>query len=187
MQQGTFLYLHHLLQHVTNIHEELRRFAHSHIDLTNLPNVASFLASSASSSLAIAPHGAHGSSHHVNPMHALTSLPMHPRVQGQPLLHRIWSQLQQSQSHPSSGRYLELRRFFDQVYLVQLPLYSMLMSLFARCEQISSFDREVLALGVENWILWLQPWKYVRGFLPGKFLVKKSYFVMKSFVLLLKK
>lgn len=172
MQQGTYLYLHMLFSHVSNIQEELRRLAHNHIDLT-VPTPPVHAASHVG--LMAASHGGHhsyayGSSSsttgastagatHASPVPALA---VHPRSHAQPLLHRTWTQLQHQ-----SGRYLELSHLFDQLHLVQLPVYSMLMSVFTRCEQLVSFDREVLALTVEIWLLWLQPWKTIRSFLPG--------------------
>lgn len=202
MQQGIYLYLYTLLNNVSNMQEDLKRLAHTAIDVNTFPSQGGFAGTNSTTINIGASNAGNGTNaaaaalNGVNNMNNNITLPLsvHPRPHAQPVLIRTWQQLQHQTSAltastssnaanstnstmnkfasssamgMNSARYLELRQLFQQVHLVQLPLYSMLTAIFIRCEQMTAFDREVLALAVENWVLWLQPWKYKKGFLPG--------------------
>ena len=45
------------------------------------------------------------------------------------------------------------------LHLVQQPLFDMLRTIFAKAQQLTGSDRDMYALAVEVWLLYLQPWK----------------------------
>jgi hypothetical protein len=45
------------------------------------------------------------------------------------------------------------------LHVVQQPLFDMLRVIFAKAQQLTGSDRDMYALAVEVWLLYLQPWK----------------------------
>lgn len=79
------------------------------------------------------------------------------------------SRVGRQRSLPGRGLRQELKLYssarpFDHLLFLQAPLYNMLLCIFSRGDRSDQINSEVVYLAADIWMLWMQPWSYVKDY-----------------------